>query len=286
MQIIKIFSLLLLAGSMISCSLVKTAYNNAPALIAWRLDDYFNFNEAQKAKLKPALQNLHAWHRKNELPRYVSLLNEIHDDLSHDVSAQTACQRIESIKSHAQTLQTNIIPIIVEVADTLSDKQLQHLQKRLEKRNQEWKDEWWQETIEEQREVRLEKSTDFAEKVYGDLNEKQINILKQGIIKTEIDPATIYAEILRRDEDTINILRAIRNPASSNEEKSQLVRAGFERMQNSPNVAYQVYIEKVTQLTCETISSLHATTTAKQRLHAQQWVEDYKMQFTQLQSNK
>ncbi len=132
----------------------------------------------------------------------------------------------------------------------------------------------------------MEKSTDFAEKVYGDLNEKQINILKQGIIKTEIDPATIYAEILRRDEDTINILRALRNPASSNEEKSQLVRAGFERMQNSPNVAYQVYIEKVTQLTCETISSLHATTTAKQRLHAQQWVEDYKTQFTQLQSNK
>ncbi|MDP8566925.1 DUF6279 family lipoprotein [Methylophilus aquaticus] len=271
---------------MISCSLVKTAYNNAPALIAWRLDDYFNFSEAQKAKLKPALQELHAWHRKNELPRYVSLLNQISDDLSHDLSAQTACQRIESIKSNAQTLQTNMIPIIVDVADTLSDKQLQHLQKKLEKRNQEWKDEWWQETTEEQREVRLEKSTDFAEKVYGDLNEKQINMLKQSIAKHGIDPAMIYAEILRRDEDALTILKTLRNPASSNEEKSQLVRAGFERMQNSPNVAYQTYIEKVTQLTCETIASLHATTSAKQRRHAQQWVEDYKTQFTQLQSKK
>ncbi|MFQ6332717.1 DUF6279 family lipoprotein [Methylophilus sp. 3sh_L] len=283
MQIIKKILTLTLAFSIMSCSVVKTAYNNAPALIAWRLDDYFDFTAAQKAKLKPALRDLHAWHRKNELPRYVSLLDEIHDDLSHEVSAQTACQRIESIKSNVQTLQTKIVPIIVDVADTLSDKQLQQFEKKLEKRNQEWKEEWWQETIEEQREVRLEKSKDFAEKVYGDLNEKQITLIKQAIARSDIDPAIIYAEILRRDEDTLSILKALRNPASSNEEKSQLVRAGFERMQNSPNSAYQAYIDKLTQQTCETIASLHASTTAKQRHHAQQWVDDYKTQFTQLQ---
>lgn len=283
MQIIKKTLILTLALLLMSCSLVKTAYNNAPALIAWRLDDYFDFSAAQKAKLKPALRDLHAWHRKNELPRYVSLLDEIHDDLSHDVSTQTACQRIESIKSNVQMLQTKVIPIIVEVADTLSEKQLQHFEKKLEKRNQEWKEEWWQETLEEQREVRLEKSTDFAEKVYGDLNEKQITLLKQAIAKSDIDPAIIYAEILRRDEDALTILKALRNPASSNEEKSQLIRAGFERMQNSPNPAYQTHIDKVTQQTCETIASLHASTTAKQRHHAQQWVDDYKTQFTQLQ---
>lgn len=284
MHIIKYFLILPLAVSIISCSLVKTAYNNAPALVAWRLDDYFDFNEAQKAKLKPALHELHAWHRKNELPRYVSLLNEIHDDLNHDVSADTACQRIESIKSHVHTLQTQITPIIVDVAATLSDKQLQHLQKRLEKRNREWKEEWWQDTPEEQREVRLEKSIEFAEKVYGDLNEKQINLLKQVIAKSDIDPAIIYAEILRRDEDTLTILKGLRNPATSTEEKSQLVHAGFERLQTSPNPVYQVYIDKLTQQTCETIASLHASTTAKQRQHAQQWVDDYKTQFTQLHS--
>jgi F0F1-type ATP synthase delta subunit len=285
MRILKKTLILTLALSIMSCSLVKTAYNNAPALIAWRLDDYFDFNAAQKAKLKPALHDLHAWHRKNELPRYVSLLDEIHADLSHEMSAHTACQRIESIKSNLQTLQTQITPIIVDVAATLSDKQLQHLQKKLEKRNREWKEEWWQETSEEQREVRLEKSTEFAEKVYGDLNEKQISLLKQAIAKSDIDPAIIYAEILRRDEDTLIILKALRNPALPTEDKSQLVRAGFDRMQNSPDTAYQTHIDKVTEQTCETIASLHATTTAKQRHHAQQWVEDYKTQLTQLQNH-
>jgi hypothetical protein len=284
MQIIKNLFILALAFSTLSCSVVKTAYNNAPALIAWRLDDYFNFSDAQKAKLKPALQELHAWHRKNELPRYVALLDEINNDLGHEVTAETACQRIESIKSNAQALQTKFIPIIVDIGTTLSDKQLQHFQQKLEKRNAEWKEEWWQETAEEQREVRLEKSKEYAEKIYGDLNEKQINILKQSIARNNVDPATIYSEIQRRDEDALNILKALRNPSMSNEEKSQLVRAGFERMQNSPNLAYQTHIDKITQQTCETTASLHASTTAKQRLHAQQWVEDYKTQFTQLQS--
>lgn len=283
MRIIKSFFILALALSSISCSVVKTAYNNAPALIAWRLDDYFNFSEAQKAKLKPALQNLQTWHRKHELPRYISLLNEINNDLSHDISAQTACQRIESIKSNAQSLQTEVVPVIVDVADTLTDKQLQRFQQKLEKRNEEWKEEWWQETVEEQREVRLEKSKDFAEKIYGDLNEKQINILKQSIAKNNFDPALVYSEILRRDEDALNILKALRNPALSTEQKSQLVRAGFERMQISPNQAYQAHIDNITQQTCETIATLHASTNAKQRLHAQQWVDDYKTQFTQLQ---
>jgi hypothetical protein len=283
MQIIKHCFILALAFSTLSCSLVKTAYNNAPVLIAWRLDDYFNFSEAQKAKLKPALQELHAWHRKNELPRYVALLNEINDDLSHEVTAETVCQRMETIKANAQALQTRFIPIIVELGPTLSDKQLQHLQKKLEKRNQEWKEEWWQETTEEQQEARLDKSKDFAEKVYGDINEKQINILKQSIANNS-DPALIYAEILRRDQDALNILKAIQNPAASIEEKTQLVRAGFERMQHSPNQAYQAHIDKITQQSCATIASLHANSTAKQRLHAQHWVEDYKTQFTTLQS--
>ncbi|MGQ3091764.1 MAG: DUF6279 family lipoprotein [Methylophilus sp.] len=283
MRIIKTLFILVLALSTLSCSLVKTAYNNAPVLIAWRLDDYFNFSETQKAKLKPALQDLHAWHRQNELPRYAALLNEINADLSHEVNPETVCQRMEAIKANAQALQTRFIPIIVDLGPTLSDKQLQHFQKKLEKRNQEWKEEWWQETTAEQQEVRLEKSRDYAEKLYGDLNEKQINILKQSIASNS-DPALIYAEILRRDEDALNILKAIQNPAASNEEKSQLVRAGFERMQHSPNPAYQAHIDKITQQTCATIASLHANSTAKQRLHAQHWVEDYKTQFTLLQN--
>ncbi|MES2661661.1 MAG: DUF6279 family lipoprotein [Pseudomonadota bacterium] len=283
MRLIKYLLIFLSACLIISCGLVKTAYNNAPALTAWWLDDYFDFTAAQNAKLKPALQDLHDWHRKNELPHYVALLNEIQSDFSQDkLTADKTCQRIDAIKSNAHALQVKAIPIIVEMAGTLSDKQLQYFQEKLEKRTEKWKADWWQENTEDQLNVRLEKSKDFAQKVYGDLSESQINLLKQSLAQSHANPAISYAEILRRNEDAFNILKALQNPALSVEEKSQLVNAGFERMQKSPNQAYEIYESKITQQSCETIASLHATTDAKQKLHAKNWLSDYIAQLNNL----
>ena len=283
MRLTKYLLIFLSACLIISCGLVKTAYNNAPALTAWWLDDYFDFTPEQNAKLKPALQDLHDWHRKNELPHYVVLLNEIQSDFSQDkLSADKTCQRIESIKSNAHALQVKAIPIIVEMAGTLNDKQLQYFQEKLEKRTEKWKADWWQETAEEQMNVRLEKSKDFAEKVYGDLSESQINLLKQSLAQSHANPAISYPEILRRNEDAFNILKSLQNPAISVEEKSQIVNGGFDRMQKSPNHAYETYESKILQQTCETISNLHATTNAKQKLHAKNWLGDYISQLNNL----
>ena len=283
MRSIKYFFILALACLIISCGLVKTAYNNAPALTAWWLDDYFDFRTEQNTILKPALQDLHNWHRKNELPHYVALLNEIKGDFSQDLNADTTCQRIEAIKSNAHSLQIQSIPIIVEMAGTLTEKQLQHFKEKLEKRTEKWKEDWWQETKEEQLSVRLEKSSDLAEKVYGDLSETQINLLKERLAQSHVNPAISYAEILRRNEDALGILKALQNRALTTEEKFKLVNAGFERMQNSPNQPYEDYANKITQQTCETIASLHASTTAKQRLHARNWLDDYISQLNNLQ---
>lgn len=84
MRLTKYLFILISACLIISCGLVKAAYNNTPALTAWWVDDYFDFTSAQNIKLKSALQNLHDWHRKNELPHYEALLNEIRSDLSRD----------------------------------------------------------------------------------------------------------------------------------------------------------------------------------------------------------
>ena len=88
---------------------------------------------------------------------------------------------------------------------------------------------------------------------------------------------------LPAQKDAFNILKSLQNPALSVEEKSQLVNAGFERMQKSPNQAYETYESKITQQTCETIASLHATTDAKQKLHAKNWLSDYIAQLNNLQ---
>ena len=260
----------------LSCSLIKTAYNNAPALAIWWLDDYFNFTPAQNLVLKPALKNLHNWHRQSQLPVYVTLLQDMQQSFAKEqISATEACEKIEAIKLSIYTLQAESIPIIIEMAPLLSDKQLKNFQQQLVKRSEKWKQEWWQDSKQAQLKIRLEKSQDFAEKIYGDLSDAQLTQLKQSLEQSAINPAISYTEIERRNDDAFNILKTLQNQILSKEEKTQLIKAGFARIQKSPNQEYQTYADNLTKHTCETIASLHASTTPKQKLHAKNWLQDY-----------
>ena len=288
MRLIKTCVVVLFSCILLSCSLVKTAYSNAPELAVWWLDEYFNLTQSQKLTLKPAIQNLHNWHRQNQLPIYLTFLRDMQTSLeSEQFSASDTCEKIEAIKSSLHTLQIESIPIIIEIAPLLSEKQLNYFQQKLLKRAEKLKKQWLQDTPKEQLKVRLEKAQDFAEKIYGDLSEAQLALLKQNLAQIIINPAISYKEIQRRNDDAFNILSALQNPSlnpneKSIDEKSQLVIAGFDRIQKSPNPIYQHYADEQTKHTCETIANLHATTNAKQKLHAKNWLGDYIVQLTAL----
>jgi hypothetical protein len=284
---LRIHSLLvvILSCLLLSCSLVKTAYNKAPELTIWWLDDYFNFTPAQKSALTPSLQKLHKWHRQTQLNIYVTLLQDMQTSLAKEqISAAESCEKIDAIKSNIYTLQTESIPVILELAPLLSDKQLDYFKTKLAKRTEKWKADWWQETPEDQLEFRLEKTQDFAEKVYGNLTEAQEDILIQSLKKNYFDPALSYTEILRRNEDAFAILNTLQNKSLNLEEQSQLAKAGIERMQKSPNQAYQEYANNIAKHSCEMISNLHGSTNETQKLHAKNWLQDYILLLESLQT--
>ena len=284
MRVCKYFFLILISSLIASCSLIKTGYNNAPSLTIFWLDDYFSFTQAQNLVLKPSLQTLHNWHRQSQLPSYIVLLQELQSNFAKDqISASETCEKLDEIRVNIRTVQLESIPIIIEIAPLLSDKQLGRFQQKLDKRSEKWKADWWQESKQEQLEVRLEKTENFAQKVYGDLSETQINILKQRLAQANIDPEISHKEIHRRNEDAFTILNTLQKQSLSKEEKFQLVKSGFDRMQKSPNQAYQNYADELTKHTCETIANLHSSTNDQQKLHAKNWLQDYIVQLTALQ---
>lgn len=284
MRLKKNLLLALLSCFIISCSLIKTGYNNAPTLVIFWLDDYFSFSQAQNLALKPSLQNLHNWHREKQLPNFLTQLQDMQTSLANEqISANKICEKIDVIKASVYALQVESIPIIIEIAPSLSDKQLQRFQKKLVERTEKWKADWWQETKEEQLAARLEKTEDYAEKMYGDLSDAQFILLKQRLEHANFNPAISHKEIQRRNDDAFKIISAVQNQSLSAEEKSQLIKAGFNRIQKSPEQEYQTYADNLTNHTCETISNLHATTNAKQKLHAKKWLQDYIDQITALQ---
>ena len=286
MDLKKCLLIALLSCLIASCSLVKTGYNNAPTLVIWWLDDYFSFTQAQNLALKPSLQNLHNWHRQAQLPNYLTQLQNIQNSVANEqISATEVCEKLDLIRASIHTLQVESIPIMIEMAPLLSDKQMQRFEQKLAERAEKWKKEWWQDSKQKQLDARLEKTEDFAEKMYGGLSDAQLTLLKQRLELANINPAISHKEILRRNDDAFKILTALQNQALTTDEKTQLIKAGFDRLQNSPNQDYQSYADKMTNHTCETMANLHASTSAQQKLHAKNWLQDYIGQITSLQKN-
>lgn len=287
MRIIQLFVISLLAITLFSCSLVKTAYNNAPEAMHWWLDHYFDFTESQNAKLKPALHALHDWHRQTQLPLYVDMLQKIQSDLSKEaIEPSTVCETVKTMQDMMQNIQHESSSMIIETAPLLSDKQLSYFQKMLQKRTLKWKSEWLQETREEQIEARLEKTIDYAEKVYGDLNKSQKNMLKQKLLASNYKPEISHTEVLRRNEDAFQIVTLLKQENLDQEQKKLLVKQGFDRLKNSPDPVYQNYANQVKQRSCEMIADLHATTDLKQKQHANAWLENFITVFKNLALNK
>ena len=300
MRLIKFLSITLFCYLSVSCSFIKTGYNSAPKLTTWWLDDYFDLTQSQHLILKPALVSLHNWHRQHQLPQYITFLNTLQTTFaSNNITAEVVCDQINTIKSNVHTLQVESIPIIIEIAPLLSAKQLTRFEEKLNKRAQKWKSEWWQDLKEDQLAVRLDKAEDFAEKVYGDLSEEQLLLIKNSVTEVNINPAISYKEITRRNNDAFTILSELKNlnnninkgkeseqiSLSTTDVKTKIVQAGFDRIQESPNIAYQKYVSDLSQHSCVSIANLHALTSVEQKLHAKNWLNNYIVQLTALQKN-
>lgn len=288
MRFIQYVFIILVFGLTTSCGFVKTAYNNAPAAASWWLDDYFDFTQSQQAVLKPALHQVHDWHRQQQLPVYVAILQDLQQRMMQEqISAAVACESIAQIKTSLSELQLESIPMVLALAPLLSDKQLQYLQKKLDKRARKWQDEWLQASPGEQRAVRLEKIEDLAEKIYGSLEATQRQLLQQDLALAQINPVLTYAEIVRRQDDIYQIIATLKNASLTNkslstERQYQLVKDGFERLQHSPNKQYAAYADKVNLHSCDMIAHLHGSTSAKQKQHASDFMEKYRLQFSAL----
>ena len=58
------------------CSATQLIYNRVDILVRWYLDDYVSLDSEQQERFDARLETLLDWHRREELPAYVVLLDD------------------------------------------------------------------------------------------------------------------------------------------------------------------------------------------------------------------
>lgn len=267
------------------CSAVKIGYNNAPALVYWWLDSYIDFNDAQSVQVRDSLATLQAWHRQTELPAYADLLRQIQRVASGPVTPQQVCAFSDQIRLRVQRLGEQAAEGMSRVAPTLEPQQWRHLALQFDKHNRTWREEWLDGTPAELSARRLKKAEERAQSFYGRLEEAQLAILRQSVSSPTFDARLAWRERLRRQQDMLQVLREHGNSDRAAHVKAEIL-ALLQRNLNSPDAAYQTQFERLVVESCANIAALHNSTSAAQRRHLQDKLQDYEADARALISAK
>ncbi|NBT54123.1 MAG: hypothetical protein EBT05_04355 [Betaproteobacteria bacterium] len=250
---------LLLAILLSGCSAVRLGYSQAPELAYWWLDSYFDFTQAQTTRVRADLAALHAWHRSNELPIYLGLLDKLQRLTPGNVTPEQLCELYNEFLPRLNAAADQAEPTLTAVTLLLKPEQLAQLARQLDKRNETWREDWLDGTPGERRARHVKRLVDRAEGLYGRLD---------------------------RHTDTLQTLRLIQSGGLGAERNRLEARGLLDRAVNSPDPIYRSQQIKLLQENCRTYAALHNSTSPSQRAKALETLKGYEADLRSLMAQR
>lgn len=162
--------LALLAG----CSSTKFFYNRLDFFLPWYLGDYVELDSEQGQYLKQELLPpfLH-WHRTQELPRYVELLDQILASLDRELTLEQLEAFTGTAEQALDRLQQRSLDWMLALGTALDDDQIAQFHDALQEQQAEFEEEYLERSDNEFREEACERLEDHARKYLGRLQREQ-----------------------------------------------------------------------------------------------------------------
>lgn len=130
MRVRRVASLVLLIALLASCSAVRLSYDNADWVLARMAGNYVDMDREQARALKAQLGQFHAWHRREELPRYAALLDDAAVRVQRGLSRDDVVWVVGAVRTRYQVLGRQAADRLAPLLLTLNDSQLAGMEAR------------------------------------------------------------------------------------------------------------------------------------------------------------
>jgi hypothetical protein len=264
-----------------ACSTVRLAYNQAPQLAFWWLDGFADFSSAQAPQVRQDIEEFMAWHRRQELPGYVALLEQWQGLVTQDITPALACRQYDTLRSALVRAGEHSLEPLTRTALGLSPEQLLHIQKSQAKSVERFEKEYLRGSAEKRLETRLDTAVERLETLYGRLNTRQREDLERDLLRSPFEARTTLQERQRNMiavRQSIAAMQAVR-PSGSGQPVPpaalDISRQYMSRLLVSPTPGYKDYQDRLVRHNCELFARLHNSTTPQQRAHALGVLKDY-----------
>jgi hypothetical protein len=271
-------SLLLLQG----CSAIKLGYQQLPTLSYWWLDSTISFNSEQSLRAKEALEQLHRWHRREELTGYADFLQRSAQWSQGTVESTQVCSAFTEVQTRLDRLMREAVRQAAPVAMMLGPRQLSHMARQWESKNEEWEKDWLRGDEQARMERRLERVVNRYSDFYGSLNAEQNALIKAQLAQSPWTAEWGRQERQRRQKDLLATLQRVSQgqmPVAQVENELWNV---WQRWLKPPDAAGAALMQAMSQQACNNLTLLHNTTSAEQRQRAVRRIRAYERDLRDL----
>jgi hypothetical protein len=273
-----LLALLMLQG----CSAIKLGYQQLPTLSYWWLDSTVSFSNAQTLGAKQSLENLYQWHRSEELPAYVALLQRAQALSAGPIQAEQVCRVWNDVQTRLDTVMREAVAQAAPVAMTLGPRQLGHIARRWESQNEDWEKEWLLGSANERMERRVDKALERYRSFYGELTPTQVSLVKTQLAQSPWTAEWGRQDRQRRQQDLLSTLQgSSQNKLSQTEVEAQLWGV-WQRWMKPTEPGQHAVMQSLAQRACENLAQLHNAATPEQRQQATRRLRAYEKDIKEL----
>ncbi|HKO89159.1 MAG TPA: DUF6279 family lipoprotein [Burkholderiales bacterium] len=188
-------------------ALVKVAYNNSDTALRLLADDYFDIEGPQADALQAGLQRLHAWHRREELPRYANLFEDAGARISRGTQRPDVLWAIESVRARYRSLVNHAVDDAMPALATLNADNIAALEEKFAEKNEEFRREFLRGDAEDRERAQVKAYSKRLSNWIGDLGPEQERITVEFIRAHPLAAQRKLEERKRRQQDMVAILR-------------------------------------------------------------------------------
>jgi hypothetical protein len=179
-----LFSLLLLGA----CSGTTFVYNRLDFILPWYVSDYAELNTQQDAYLDELLEPFLAWHRSQELPAYVTIIDDMESGFDEPVTAEDVARIFSEFEEAYLRLEDEALDWLLKLGGQFSDEQINDFVAVLWEKQAEFEEKYLERSDKEFYEESYENLVDNAEEYLGSLSQEQreqLRMSSQQLIRSD-----------------------------------------------------------------------------------------------------
>ncbi len=253
-----IFTCTLLMGG---CSMMRAGYDRLDWITLVWADRYMDFTSEQKDLLRPQLKQLLVWHRQQELPAYLNLIETRLEPLlqKDDISPAEWLDIMEQLRLRYIALASRAADQAEPLRETLGPEQMAALKAAYEKSNVKFRKKHLDPPMSEIREKRAEDFVELLDDWLGSLSDTQMQAINRSYQQRTVDNTLWWEERLVRQQLVLKALQ--RKP----EDKSPRLVDAFLSLLDPVSPKGQLYLQRTHRDTAELLSEVWRLSTPKQR---------------------